>query len=282
VEIEGVGLFFGRSVRLRCLPAEPDTGAVFVRTDLPGRPRISASVQNVPGPRRWTALRSGEAEVHVVEHLLSALAGLGIDNLVIEANAAEMPAGDGSAKTYTDAFLHAGIKELDAPARRFKLSQPLAITDKEIALAAAPQDEGLTLTYVLDYGPHFLRTQALTLSIDSDSYTREIAPARTYVLRPEVDAFMKQGLGKGATPENTIVLEQNGEASGTLRFPDEYVRHKMLDLIGDLYLAGAPLSARVIGYKSGHAANIRLARAIREACDELNSPSHPEPFHAED
>lgn len=262
VEIEGVGLFFGQPVALRCLPAEADTGLVFVRTDLPGQPRIAARIDNVPGPQRWTALRSGDAEVRMVEHLLSALGGLGIDNLVIETNAAEMPAGDGSAKTYTDLFLRAGIKTLDAPARRFRLTEPVTVTENDVVLAAAPQKDGITITHVLDYGKHFLGSQTFTLSINPNSYVREIAPARTFVLRPEVDAFISKGMGKGATPENTIVLEENGETSEPLRCPEECVRHKILDLIGDLCLIGATFSARVIGYKSGHTENILLAKSV--------------------
>ena len=264
-EIEGVGLFFGHPVRLRCCPAPAGAGVVFVRTDLPDRPEIPVGVENVPGPQRWTGLRKGDAQVTMIEHLLAALYGLGIDNLVIESNATEMPVGDGSARTFVEPFLHVGVKELDAPKPQCCLRNPIAVTDKDVALVAMPQNEGLTVTYVLDYGEHFLRSKALTLAIDRDTFIREVAPARTYVLRPEVDAFIKQGMGKGATTENTIVLEQDGSVSESLRFPDECIRHKILDLIGDLALIGARFSGRLIGYKSGHATNVRLAAAINEA-----------------
>jgi UDP-3-O-acyl-N-acetylglucosamine deacetylase len=118
---------------------------------------------------------------------------------------------------------------------------------------------------VLDYGRHFLQAQSLTVTATRETFLREIAPARTYVLRPEVDAFMKQGLGKGATEENTLVLEEDGTLSGKPRFPDECVRHKLLDLIGDLFFVGTPVSARVVGYKSGHTTNIQLAAAMKNA-----------------
>ena len=265
VDIEGVGLFFGQPVHLRCLPAEANAGVVFVRTDLPGAPRIPAKLENVPGPNRWTGLRKDEAEVSMIEHLLAALYGLGIQNLIVETNATEMPIGDGSAQTYVQPFLEAGIKELDASWPRLDLPHPIAVTDREVIIAAVPQGNGLSITYVLDYGGSFLGTQVLTLNINRDTFIREIAPARTYVLRPEVDAFIQQNLGKGATPENTIVLEENGTTSEPLRFPDECIRHKILDLIGDLYLAGGRIAGRIIGYKSGHTINIRLAAAIREA-----------------
>ena len=266
VEIDGVGLFFGQPVSLRCLPAEANTGIVFVRTDLRGRPAVSATIDNLLGPQRWTALKNGEAEVCMVEHLLAAAAGLGIDNMTVETDTSEMPVGDCSALTYVEPFLSAGIKELGAPAPSLHLPGPLAVTDGDIALMVTPQEDGLTVTYTLDYGRHFLGIQTSTLVINRDTFVRDIAPARTYVLRPEVDGFLKQGLGKGASPENTIVLEENGDTSVDLRFPDECVRHKILDLMGDLFLAGGRLTARVMAYKSGHSTNVRLAQVIRDAC----------------
>ncbi len=269
VELQGVGLFFGQPVQLRCRPAPAGSGIVFVRADLPGQPQIPAVIANVPpGPQRWTALRAGQAEVRMVEHLLSALFGLGIDNLVIETTAMEMPAGDGSAKTFTDPFLAAGLRELDAPRRRAQLRRPVVVTEGDIFLAATPSVGGLSVTYILDYGQHFLRCQSLTLDVTRETFPDAIAGARTYVLRPEVDAFIKLGLGRGATPENTIVLEEDGRLSAAARYPDECVRHKILDMLGDLFLCGGFLSARVLGYKSGHATNIRLAKAIAEACAE--------------
>jgi UDP-3-O-acyl N-acetylglucosamine deacetylase len=240
-----------------------------VRADLPGQPRIPAVIANVPPtPQRWTALRNGEAEVRMVEHLLAALFGLGIDNLLIESTALEMPVGDGSAKTFTEAFLSAGLRELDAPRRRVQLRRPIVVMESDVVLAAGPSSAGLSVTYILDYGQHFLRCQSLTLEVTREMFLDGIAGARTYVLRPEVDAFIKLGLGRGATPENTIVLEEDGSLSAAARFPDECVRHKILDLLGDLLLSGSFISARVIGYKSGHATNIRLAKAIAEECGE--------------
>jgi UDP-3-O-acyl N-acetylglucosamine deacetylase len=266
VEIAGKGLFLGEPVHIRCLPAEPNTGVVFVRTDLDGSPRIAATLENVPGPQRWTALRSGEAEVRMVEHLLATCRGLGVDNMIVEVDSVEMPVGDGSAKAFTEAFLSAGLGTQDALRRAARLSRPVAVTDKDSLLCAMPQDSALTLTYVLDYGRHFIKAQAYTATISRDVFIAEIAPARTYVLRPEVDAFIKLGLGRGATPENTLVLEENGGISGDLRYPDECARHKVLDMMGDLFLTGAPLPARVIGYKTGHSANVRLAREMADAC----------------
>jgi UDP-3-O-acyl N-acetylglucosamine deacetylase len=269
VEIGGVGLFFGQPVQLRCRPAPAGSGIVFVRADLPGQPQIPAVIANVPsGPQRWTALRKGEAEVRMIEHLMSALFGLGIDNVEIETTGMEMPVGDGSAKTFTEPFLSAGVRELEAPRRGAQLRRPIVVMESDIVLAAAPSTGGLSITYILDYGQHFVRSQSLTLDITRETFLDGIAGARTYVLRPEVDAFIKLGLGRGATPENTIVLEEDGRLSSAERFPAECVRHKILDMVGDLFLSGSFISARIIGYKSGHATNIRLAKAIAEACAE--------------
>jgi len=262
--VEGVGLFLGLPARVRLMPAEPNTGVVFVRADLPGAPRVEARAANVPPAQRWTALQKGGAEIQMVEHVLSALAGLGVDNVVIECNAAEMPCGDGSAQTWVAPILKAGLREQNVPRRRLRVERPVVITDKDVALTAAPLPEGLLITYVLDYGRMFVKSQTHTVLLDRETFIREIAPARTYVLRPEVDAFIKMGMGRGATPENTVVLEPDGSCSVPLRFPDECARHKVLDMIGDLSLAGAPLCGRFVGYKSGHGTNVRLARALAE------------------
>lgn len=264
-EIAGKGLFLGEPVRLQCLPAEPDTGIVFVRTDLPDAPRIPAKLENIPGPQRWTALRNGDAEVRMVEHLLATCCGLGIDNMIVETNSVEIPVGDGSAKTFADAFMKAGIEEQKAPRHANVLSRPVAAIENETLLSAVPQKSGLTLTYVLDYGQHFVHTQAYTATISREVFLKEIAPARTYVLRPEVDAFIKLGLGRGATADNTLVLEEDGRVEGNPRFPEECARHKILDMMGDLFLAGRPSNVRVIGYKTGHSTNARLAKAMSEA-----------------
>lgn len=262
VDITGVGLFLGQPVRLRLHPAKANHGVVFVRTDLPGHPHIPATTEYVPGPQRWTGLRNGEAEVRMVEHLLASLYGMGIDNVLIETAGVEMPVGDGSAQGFVQPLLDAGVKALNAPRKVIAWKRPVCVAEGDVFMAAMPQEDGLSVTYVLDYGQQFIRSQARTMTITRETFLQEIAPARTYVLRPEIDAFVKLGLGRGATPENTLVLEPDGKISGDLRFPDECVRHKILDLIGDLSLTGGLLCGRIIGYKSGHATNALLAKAI--------------------
>lgn len=272
VEVNGVGLFLGQRVTVRCLPAEADTGAIFVRTDLRGRPQIPASIEYVPGQQRWTGLKKEDAEVRMVEHILAAFYGLGIDNVIVEVDAEELPAGDGSSMSFVDPFLRAGIRELDKDRRSVSLKEPVWITEDDMVMVTLPQREGLTLTHVLDYGPHFVRSQAFTFTLSRGVFVKEIAPARTYALRPEIDVFVKLGLGKGATMENTLVVEEDGTVAVALRFPEECVRHKLLDLLGDLYLIRGMLNGRVLGYKSGHASNVLLAKAIRRAAADAQTP----------
>ncbi len=268
VEIEGEGLFTGWPVKMRCLPGEADTGLVFVRTDLPDTPEIPCAIPNLVtehhSAARATAVQNGEAQVMMIEHIMSSLFGLGIDNLRVEINSPEMPAGDGSAMTYVEPFLQAGTTDLDAPIRGIHVSTPVTVTRKDVMLVALPSEEGLTVTYVLDYGEKFFGCQVLTLTLDERTFIEQIAPARTYCLRPEIDFFVKQGLGKGATAQNTIVVEEDGGTSDDLRFPDECVRHKILDLLGDLFLAGRLGPCRLLGYKSGHETNVLLARELAE------------------
>ena len=265
VSLSGVGLFGGEPVTIRCRPAPPDHGVVFVRTDISGSPAVPASVEAVPARARYTFLRQRAAEVRVVEHLLAALAGLGIDNMVVEIDAPEMPVADGSARCFVDLFQKAGIVSQKATRAPFVVTLPMSATDGDATLVALPHDRGLLISYTLDYGDRFVRSQSFTVEVTEENFIEQIAPARTYVLRPEIEGFLAQGLGKGATEDNLLVLEEDGGYTGKPRFPDECARHKILDLIGDLFLAQAQLQARVVGYRSGHATNATLARAVHEA-----------------
>lgn len=266
VEFVGRGLFSGVEARLAFRPAEAGRGVVFQRTDLPGAPKVPARLEcAADDPLRVTALQKGEARVRMVEHVLAAAFGLGVDNLVIEASAEEMPAGDGSAKTFVEMTRSAGIVE-QADAIEVE-ALPFAVQAGEPGrlIQAAPCAEGLRVSYTLDYGDRFLGTQAVSFLLDEDTFADEVAPARTFVLRPEVEGFLSMGLGGGATPENLVVVEENGGAGGELRFPDECARHKVLDILGDLSLAGRPFAAHVRASRSGHAQNLELAAALRDA-----------------
>lgn len=276
VEIRGVGLFSGREVFVRCVPAPEGSGVTFVRVDMPDAPAIPACITRLapPGssPLRATSLRQGDATVATIEHIMATVYGLGIDNLRVEVNGPEMPVGDGSAMTYVEPFRRAGLREQGAPAARFSPAAPLWVTEGDVFLALVPHENALTVTYVLDYGRKFLRSQALTIEMSEETFVKEIAPARTYCLRPEIEFFLSRGLGRGATEENTIVVEEDGSMPPGLRFPDECVRHKILDLLGDVALGARLATGRVVGYKSGHVTNVRLARMIRESLARSAQP----------
>lgn len=266
--ISGRGLFMGQPVQLRFRPAPVNHGVVFVRTDLTegGVPaRIPALVQHVVKRARRTTLRRGEATVETCEHVLSALAGLGIDNVVVEVDGPEMPGGDGSAQPFVDALREAGIAQQDQPRRVFNITEPITIEEGDAMIAALPADKpGMQVIYDLDYGPHGpLPPQVHAFNLDNGRYVKQIAPARTFVLEQEAKMLQASGLGKHLTPKDLLVIGAEGPiGDNELRFDDEMVRHKVLDLIGDLYLVGCPIRGRIVAYRSGHALNHRLARQL--------------------
>jgi UDP-3-O-[3-hydroxymyristoyl] N-acetylglucosamine deacetylase/3-hydroxyacyl-[acyl-carrier-protein] dehydratase len=240
-----------------------------VRTDIPGYVRIPATVKHRVTSQRRTALRKGEAEVHTIEHLLSAVAGLGIDNLEIELDGAELPGADGSARPFVELLRNAGIHEQDVPVREVVVREPIGISHGGASLVALPYD-GLRVSYTLDHpSVPTMPSMHFTTEIDGEHYEKEVAPARTFVLRREAEMLLAAGLGKGANTENTVVINDDGKVDGAMRFSDEPVRHKILDILGDLALLGAPLRAHIIAVKSGHELNAALVRKITEREDEL-------------
>jgi UDP-3-O-[3-hydroxymyristoyl] N-acetylglucosamine deacetylase/3-hydroxyacyl-[acyl-carrier-protein] dehydratase len=268
--LRGVGLHTGEDVHVDLLPAEPDTGVVFVRTDLPGEPPVEAIPENLASRPRRTALVKGKAEVQTTEHLLAALFGSGVQNVEVRIDGPEMPGLDGSALPYYEAVREAEACPQGCGAPEVRLRYPIAVTDRGASLIALGQEEGLRIGYTLDYGQTFREragcpsTQFLELEITEDTFAREIAPARTFVFEEEIAVLRAEGLGKGASTDNTLVLGKEGVIGNELRFPDELVRHKILDLIGDLFLSGCRLHGHILATRSGHALNVRLARLIRE------------------
>ncbi len=267
--VEGRGLFMGQPAEVTFRPAPANHGVMFCRTDITagGEPvRIAALVANVTRRDRRTTLRRGEVSVETCEHCLSALAGLGVDNVVVEVAGPEMPAGDGSAAPYVEALGEAGIKELDEPRRVLEITEPATVEDGEAMIAALPADRaGMQVIYDLDYGHDGpIRSQLHAFDLNSNHYAADIAPARTFVLEAEAKALQAAGLGKHLTPEMLLVIGEDGEPLGgnAFRFPDELVRHKVLDLIGDLSLLGCAIKGRIVAYRSGHALNHRLARQL--------------------
>ena len=256
--ISGQGLHTGEHCNLTLHPAEPGTGVVFSTP----RGEIRAIVGNLSDTRRGTNLRSGDAEIHTVEHLLSALAGLGVDNVFIEADGIEVPICDGSALPFVELIESVGIEEQPVEANVIHLSEPVWATHADKYLLAMPAND-LTIRAFIAFAHPMIGEQAVSFSIDPEVYKREIAPARTFCTSDEIEYILSQGLGRGGTEDNVIVA-YNDHYSVPLRFKDELVRHKVLDLIGDLSLLGGRLCADITGIKTSHTLNTALACKIAD------------------
>jgi UDP-3-O-[3-hydroxymyristoyl] N-acetylglucosamine deacetylase/3-hydroxyacyl-[acyl-carrier-protein] dehydratase len=266
-EFEGVGLFSGEQAKLRVSPAPPNSGIVFVRTDMAGRPRLPVNPDTVASKFRRSAVTGENAEIETIEHLMSAIGGLELDNLEIELNASEVPNGDGSSQPFVELLRGAGITEQPEPRKMHVIREPIAVTDNEASIVAMPGESGLTVSYTMSYPDTALGQQHFTVEMNDESYAQLISPARTFCLQSEAEAFLQQGLGKGATYQTTVVWGPNGPIQNTLRFPDEPVRHKILDLMGDLATLGAGLRAHVVAIKSGHTTNMKLVKKIAASFD---------------
>ncbi|MFH1577824.1 MAG: UDP-3-O-acyl-N-acetylglucosamine deacetylase [Candidatus Omnitrophota bacterium] len=265
VELEGIGLHTANRAKLKFRPALPGSGINFIRTDLGDKFRLRAEWPNVlpeSFTMRRTSLGNGQFQVHTVEHIMAAISGLGIDNLDIEISNNEVPGFDGSAKVVLEALIKAGIEEQDSTRHYFVLREPVFAQDKDVSIIALPCKE-FKISYTLNYqGQPLLKSGYLDCKNTPDYFKNEIAPARTFCLEEEANDLQGKGLGIGATHENTLVVGKKGVIKNKLRFEDEFVRHKILDLIGDLYLLGCPLKAHIIAIKSGHDLNLKLLKKI--------------------
>ncbi|MBI5361407.1 MAG: UDP-3-O-[3-hydroxymyristoyl] N-acetylglucosamine deacetylase [Planctomycetes bacterium] len=271
VEFEGTGLFSGEKAVLRFLPAQPNSGIAFIRTDLPEKPRLPVSPGNTTNRMRRTTLSVNNVEVETIEHILAATTGLGIDNLDIEISALETPCADGSALPFAQLLQSAGIVEQTEDKPYFAIQEPISVSEKDSSIIAIPSDS-LTISYTLSYDGI---AQYISVCVSEESFMKELAPARTYCFEEEARTFILQGVGKGANYQNTLVIGPNGPINNELRFPDELVRHKALDLIGDLSLLNFPLKAHIIAVKTGHDENLKLAKKIlakKEAVENNFAP----------
>ena len=265
-EIEGHGLFTGQRVHLRFKPAPANTGLVFTRVDLGPNARVSATIQAVAKRFQRTTLANADVCVETTEHLLSALGGLGLDNLYVELNAPELPAGDGSAADYVRLLRQAGIVEQDAERPVLRITEPVTVVEGDAVLTAlpGPEDE-LSLTYHLDYGTtSVVPNQIFTIKLTPDTFVQELAASRTFILEADVQDLRQRGYGPQATYEDLLVIGPNGPVGNTYRWPDEPARHKILDVIGDLFLLNCDLRGRIVAMRSGHALNHRLVRRLLE------------------
>jgi UDP-3-O-[3-hydroxymyristoyl] N-acetylglucosamine deacetylase len=272
----GIGLHSGHKVTLTLKPAPADTGIVFRRTDLGGL-EIPAHVAHVAGISYATVLARGVAKAETVEHLLSALVSQGIDNVYIELNTSEVPIMDGSAAPFVYLIREeAGVKKLSAPRRFLRVRRPMTLTHGDKQIALYPADE-LKITYTISFDHPLLRHQTRTISITEDSFIEEIAPARTFGFLKEVEMLRQRGLALGGSLDNAIVLGETGVLNNTLRFEDEFVRHKILDVIGDLALVGHPIIGHIVAHRGGHGLHTAFAANILEQRDAWELVESPVP-----
>jgi len=265
-KISGKGLFGGEESKVVFRPAEVDTGIVFVRTDVDGAVSIPVDINNVAGRSRRSSLKKGSVSVETVEHCLASISALGIDNLTIEIAGAELPCADGSSLEYFRILKKAGIVEQQVERKEFVINKPITITDGDASIYALPYgDDTLTITYDLDYSGHTgIRRQIFSCRLNEESFEKNLAPARTFVLEAEAKQLQARGVGKHITPRDILVIDSDGPIKNSFKFEDECVRHKIVDLIGDLMLVGRPIKGRIVAYKSGHSLNQKLAKKLYE------------------
>ncbi len=262
--VPGVGYWSGEDVRVEFRPAAAETGIVFVRADMKNCPRIPATIEHrIEIPRR-TSLRRGDATVEMVEHIMGALAGLQIDNCEVWVDRTEMPGCDGSCLPFVEALQAAGAVEQNAMRRCRIIRRPLRFSAGDSWIEARPCVSGKTvLGYELDYGSGSpIGRQSLEVSLSPRHFHMNLAPSRTFMLESEAAAMKAQGRGTRATCKDLLVFGRRGPIDNQLRFPDECVRHKLADMVGDLALAGCDLVGRFMAHRSGHRLNAELVHAI--------------------
>ena len=267
VVVSGPGLMLGQDATVTIEPAPANHGLVFERVDLDPPVRIPALVDYAIDRERRTTLEHGGSSVETVEHCLSALAGMGIDNALIRIDGPELPLGDGSAQPWITPLLEVGVVEQDADRIIYKITQPILIEEGGAMLAAFPSDQPvMQLLYELDYGPHADRigSQAFNFALGADDYVDAIASARTYSLEEEARALWDQGLCRHLDPSQVLVIGPDGPIDNALRYPNEPARHKVLDMVGDLALIGGAIQGRFVASRSGHSINRKMCERILE------------------
>jgi UDP-3-O-[3-hydroxymyristoyl] N-acetylglucosamine deacetylase len=277
IRVSGVGVHGGLPANLTLRPAPADAGVVFIRTDLPGRPAIAARADTVCDTRLATVIGNGAgATVATVEHLMSALCGLGVDNLIAEIDGPETPIGDGSAAQFVAAIDEAGIVQLDAPRRYLEILEPIEIAAPGKRVALVPADR-FELSVEIIFEAKAIGRQRLDVVVDPAAFRAEIAAACTFGFIAEGEQLRAAGLGRGASLENTIVVDADRVLNPeTLRRPDDFVRHKALDALGDLALAGHAIRGRYEASCAGHALNNQLVRALLDRPSAWRLTTAPE------
>ncbi len=261
----GIGLHSGQRVTLTLRPAPADYGIRFRRADLGGL-EIPARVEHVASLNYATGLSFAGARVETVEHLLAALVSQGVDNVAIELNTPEVPIMDGSAAPFVYLLQEAGIKKLSAARRFLKVLRPVSLARGDKHIAIYPADE-FRISYTISFDHPLLRHQSRSVVVTPDTFAEDLAPARTFGFLKDLEMLRQQGLTLGGSLDNAVVLGETGVLNNTLRFEDEFVRHKILDAIGDLALVGAPIIGHVVAHRGGHALHTALGTALLEQRD---------------
>jgi UDP-3-O-[3-hydroxymyristoyl] N-acetylglucosamine deacetylase/3-hydroxyacyl-[acyl-carrier-protein] dehydratase len=257
----GIGLHSGNSVKMTFLPAPPNSGIRFRRIDLEGKPEIEARGDNVVTTNRSTSLSKGNAKIHTVEHVLASFAGRGVDNAVIELDSNEPPIADGSAREYVKMIQAAGVVAQDEPREVFRIQTPVTFESGETTISVFPHESLKISCTSADSKGRF--TQFYSVTVTPETWERELSDARTFCFFEEIEFLIKNGLIKGGSLENAVVIRDDAIlTTEPLRYPNEFVRHKILDIIGDLSLAGGPITGHIVAVKPGHSANCELARQI--------------------
>ncbi len=265
ISCAGIGLHSGHKVTLSLKPAAGNSGIRFRRSDLGGL-EVPATVSHVGGINHATGLTRDAVTVDTVEHLLAAFVSLGVDNAIVELNSPEVPIMDGSAAPFVYLIQEAGIKQLAAPRRYLKVLRPISLSRGDKRIAIYPSDH-LKVTYSIAFDHPLLRHQSRTIRITEESFVEDIAPARTFGFLEEVEMMRQQGLALGGSLENAVVIGDTGVLNNALRFEDEFVRHKILDVIGDMALVGHPIIGHLIAHRGGHALHTAFAVRVLEEVD---------------
>ena len=266
---------------MRISPADAGGGILFCRTDLKPELKVRANIQHVRSDElRQTALVVGEGVIRTVDHLMAAFHGLGVDNALVEVEGDEIPAMDGSAREFAEVFIRTGLVEQDAERQYLEIKSPVFVDHGDQSIVMLPADH-LEISYTLSYRHSDLKDQFLSLRIIPEIFERELASARTFCLKDEAQLLLSQGFGKGANLTNTLVFEQNSPIDNTLRYDNEACRHKIMDLLGDLYLGGHFVKGHIIANRSGHNLNVEFVRKMLMSA-EKNPPSIPETLNVQD
>lgn len=284
INCSGTGLHTGKNVEMCLQPAPANTGVVFIRTDA-GSMEIEATLNNVKQSQYATCLEKNGLHISTAEHLLAALYALGVDNVIIEMDAEEVPIMDGSSAPFVKLIQKAGLKEQEEPRLYLVICRPISVKEEEDKRVSIYPCDEYKVTYAIDFEHHILGYQELSASLwGVQAFTEKIAPARTFTLEREVETLRKRGLARGGSLDNAVVIGEKGILNKSLRYKDEFVRHKMLDLTGDLSLVSKPIKGHVIAYRAGHDLHSRLARKIMLEKDSWYlsrwiEEEHPAKFH---